>query len=471
MAQSFENVLQMIKENSVEFVDLRFVDSCGTDRHVSLPAHTATESLFTDGKPFDGSSISGWQEINESDMLLMPDPKSAVLDPFCEKATLLLRCDIVDPETMTGYRKDPRSIAKNAEMYLKSTGIADVCYLGPEPEFFIFDDVRWENGMSGSFYKIDSEEAGWNTHKEYESGNAGHRPCTKGGYFAVSPVDSSQDLRSEICTILEDMGIPVEAHHHEVATANQNEVATQFNSLVRKADEILLLKYVVHNTARAFGKTATFMAKPLVGDNGSGMHCNMSLFKGDKNIFVGNKYSGLSDEALYFIGGVIHHARAVNAFTNPGTNSYRRLIPGFEAPVMLAYSARNRSAAIRVPYASNPKARRVEVRFPDPTANPYLAFSALLMAGLDGIRNKIHPGDAMDKNLYDLPPEIAKDIPTVCDSLEQALNALDKDRAFLLEGDVFTNHTIDSYLRLKQTEVTRVKMATHPVEFAMYYSA
>jgi len=471
MSQSNKHVLQMIEDNSVKFVDLRFADACGKEQHITVPAHGITQEFLAEGKPFDGSSIEGWQEINESDMLLMPDPDTALMDPFFEEPTLILRCDVYNPDSMTGYHKDPRSIAKNAEMYLKSTGVADTCYLGPEPEFFIFDDVRWNIDMSGAFYKIDSEEAAWNSGKKYAGGNTGHRPGVKGGYFPVPPVDSSQDIRSEISLHLENMGIQVEAHHHEVATANQNEIATRFNTLVKKADEILLLKYVVHNVAHNFGKTATFMAKPVVGDNGSGMHCHLSLFKEGNNIFTGSKYSGLSDEALYFIGGIIHHARAINAFTNPGTNSYKRLVPGFEAPVMLAYSSRNRSAAIRVPYVSNPKARRIEIRFPDPTANPYFAFSAILMAGLDGIRNKRHPGDAMDKNLYDLPPEMAKEIPTVCSSLDQALEYLDKNRGFLLEGDVFNNHVIDSYIKIKQAEVTRMRMTTHPLEFDMYYSS
>jgi len=467
---SHNHVSEMIKDNAVKFVDLRFADSRGQEQHITLPSHAIEKEFFTEGKPFDGSSIAGWQEINESDMLLMPDSETAVMDPFTEESTLILRCDVYDPDTMTGYKKDPRSIAKNAEMYLKSTGIADACYLGPEPEFFIFDDVRYASGMSGSFYKIDSIEGAWNSGTKYEQGNSGHRPGIKGGYFPVSPVDSSQDIRSEMCMILEEMGMVVEAHHHEVATGNQNEIATRFNTLVKKADELLLLKYVVHNVAASFGKTATFMPKPIVGDNGSGMHCHLSLAKDGNNIFAGSKYAGLSDEALYFIGGVIHHARVINAFTNPGTNSYKRLVPGFEAPVMLAYSSRNRSASIRVPYVSHAKARRIEIRFPDPTANPYFAFSALLMAGLDGIRNKIHPGDPMDKNLYDLPPEVAKDIPTVCSSLEQALDYLDKGRGFLLEGDVFNNSVIDSYIELKHKEVTRMLMTTHPIEFEMYYS-
>jgi glutamine synthetase len=403
-------------------------------------------------------------------MILMPDADSAVMDPFMEESTLLLRCNIIEPTTMKGYERDPRSLAQRCEAYMKSTGIADTAYFGPEPEFFIFDDVRWGSDMSGSFIKIDSEEAAWNSEKVFEGGNIGHRPSVKGGYFPVPPVDSAQDIRSAMSLALEEMGLVVEAHHHEVATANQNEIATQFNTLVRKADELLILKYVVLNVAHAYGKTATFMPKPLVGDNGSGMHCHQSLAKAGKNLFTGNKYGGLSDLALYYIGGIIKHARALNAFCNPGTNSYKRLVPGFEAPVMLAYSARNRSASIRIPYVANPKGRRIEVRFPDPTANPYLAFSAMVMAGLDGIQNKINPGEAMDKDLYDLPPEEEKKIPKVCHSLDMALEYLDKDRKFLTAGGVFTNDVIDSYIDLKMQEVTRLRMTSHPVEYDMYYS-
>ncbi|MEW6353711.1 MAG: glutamate--ammonia ligase [Pseudomonadota bacterium] len=463
-------VLKMIKDNNVKFVDFRFCDTKGKEQHVSAPAHTVDADLFKEGKMFDGSSISGWKHINESDMILMPDADSAVMDPFMEEPTLLLRCNIIEPATMKGYERDPRSLAQRCEAYMKSTGIADTAFFGPEPEFFIFDDVRWGADMSGSFVKIDSEEAAWNSEKVFEGGNIGHRPSVKGGYFPVPPVDSSQDIRSAMCLALEEMGLVVEAHHHEVATANQNEIATKFNTLTRKADELLILKYVVMNVAHAYGKTATFMPKPLVGDNGSGMHCHQSLAKGGKNLFTGNKYGGLSDLALYYIGGIIKHARALNAFCNPGTNSYKRLVPGFEAPVMLAYSARNRSASIRIPYVANPKARRIEVRFPDPTANPYLAFSAMVMAGLDGIQNKIHPGEAMDKDLYDLPPEEEKKIPKVCHSLDMALEHLDKDRKFLTAGGVFTNDVIDAYIDLKMQEVTRLRMTSHPVEYDMYYS-
>jgi glutamine synthetase len=403
-------------------------------------------------------------------MILMPDPTTAVMDPFMDDSTMIIRCDIVEPATMQGYERDPRSVAKRAEAYLQSTGLADTAFFGPEPEFFILDDVRWGSDISGSFYKIDSSESSWNTEKVFPDGNKGHRPSIKGGYFPVPPVDSLQDIRSAMCLTMEEMGLVTEVHHHEVATAGQCEIGTKFNTLVRKADEVQILKYVVHNVAHAYGKTATFMPKPLVGDNGSGMHVHQSLAKGGDNLFTGNKYGGLSETALYYIGGIIKHAKALNAFTNPGTNSYKRLVPGFEAPVMLAYSARNRSASIRIPFVSNPKARRIEVRFPDPSANPYLAFSAMMMAGLDGIKNKLHPGDAMDKDLYDLPPEESKLIPQVCHALDQALEELDKDRAFLTEGGVFTDDMIDGYIALMMEEVTRLRMETHPAEFDLYYS-
>ncbi|MCG3758692.1 glutamate--ammonia ligase [Vibrio cincinnatiensis] len=467
---SVENVLSLIQENEVKFVDLRFTDTKGKEQHISIPAHQIDADFFEEGKMFDGSSVAGWKGINESDMVMMPDSSSAVLDPFTEDATLNIRCDILEPATMQGYDRDPRSIAKRAEDYMRSTGIADTVLVGPEPEFFLFDDVKFSTDMSGSFFKIDDVEAAWNTGSDYEEGNKGHRPGVKGGYFPVAPVDSSQDIRSAMCLIMEEMGLVVEAHHHEVATAGQNEIATRFNTLTAKADEIQIYKYVVHNVAHAFGKTATFMPKPLVGDNGSGMHIHQSLAKDGVNLFAGDKYGGLSETALYYIGGVIKHARALNAFTNPSTNSYKRLVPGFEAPVMLAYSARNRSASIRIPIVPSAKARRVEVRFPDPAANPYLAFAALLMAGLDGIKNKIHPGDAMDKDLYDLPAEEAAEIPTVSESLQQALQNLNEDREFLTAGGVFSDDFIDSYIKLKSKDVERVNMAVHPLEFELYYS-
>jgi len=467
---SATKVLKTMKDNDVKFVDLRFTDTRGKEQHVTVPTSEVDAGFFKDGKMFDGSSIAGWKGINESDMVLMPDTASAVLDPFMDEATIILRCDILEPGTMKGYERDPRSVAKRAEEYLKSTKIADVAYFGPENEFFILDDVRWGSDMSGSFVKIDSEEASWNSEKVFTDGNMGHRPCVKGGYFPVPPVDSLQDIRSAMCLALEDMGLRTEVHHHEVATAGQCEIGVGFSTLVRKADEVQILKYVVQNVAHAYGKTATFMPKPIVGDNGNGMHVHQSLGKGGKSLFAGNKYGGLSDMALYYIGGIVKHARSLNAFTNASTNSYKRLVPGFEAPVMLAYSARNRSASIRIPYVSNPKGRRIEVRFPDSTANPYLAFAAMMMAGLDGIKNKIHPGAAMDKDLYDLPPEEEKQIPQVCFALDQALDALDQDRKYLTAGGVFTNDMIDGYIDLKMQDVTRLRMTTHPVEFDMYYS-
>lgn len=465
-----QDVMAFIEENDVKFVDLRFTDTKGKEQHVTIPVSQINEEFFEEGKMFDGSSISGWKGINESDMVLMPDCTTAVLDPFTDEVTMNVVCDILEPDTMQGYDRDPRSIARRAEAYLQAAGIADTAFFGPEPEFFLFNDVRFHTDMSGSFYKIEAEEAKWNSGKEYSDGNLAHRPGVKGGYFPVPPVDSAHDIRSTMCTVMEDMGLVVEAHHHEVATAGQNEVATRFNTLVKKADEIQTYKYVVHNVAHSYGMTATFMPKPIVGDNGSGMHVHMSLSKDGKNLFAGDQYGGLSETALYYIGGIIKHARAINAFANPSTNSYKRLVPGFEAPVMLAYSARNRSASIRIPVVASAKARRIEVRFPDPSANPYLCFAALVMAGLDGIKNKIHPGDAMDKDLYDLPAEEAKEIPTVCHSLEMALEALDKDREFLTAGGVMTDDMIDAYIKLKMKDVMQLKMTTHPIEFDLYYS-
>jgi glutamine synthetase len=467
---SSDAIFDLIKERDVSFVDLRFTDTLGKEQHVSIRSTTIDSEFFTDGKMFDGSSIAGWKHINESDMVLMPDASTAVMDPFMEEPTLIVRCDVLDPNSMKSYSRDPRSVAKRAEQYLKSTGIADTCYFGPEPEFFIFDSVRWGTKMEQTFYSIDSEEAGWNSSKKYEDGNMGHRPGVKGGYFPVPPVDSLQEIRSEICLVLEEMGVSTELHHHEVATAGQCEVGTRFNTLVRKADELQIFKYVVQNVAHAFGKTATFMPKPLVGDNGSGMHCHQSLAKDGQNIFAGDKYAKLSDTALFYIGGILKHARAINAFTNPTTNSYKRLVPGFEAPEMLAYSACNRSAAIRIPFVHSPKGRRIEIRFPDPLANPYLAFSAMMLAGLDGIQNKINPGAASDMDLYELPAAEKSKIPTVSHSLDMALEALDKDRAFLKVGNVFSDDLIDAYINLKMKEVTRLRMHTHPVEFDMYYS-
>jgi glutamine synthetase len=463
-------VFDLIKEHEVKFVDLRFTDSKGKEQHVSIPHHQVNEDFFEDGKMFDGSSIEGWKGINESDMVLMPDAETAVLDPFTEAVTLNIRCDIVEPTTMQGYSRDPRSVANRAEEYMRSTGIADTVLIGPEPEFFVFDDVRFHTDMAGSFYKIDDKEAVWNSGTEYEEGNMGHRPGVKGGYFPVSPVDSSQDLRSAMCLVMEEMGLVVEAHHHEVATCGQNEIACRFNTMVKKADEVQIYKYVVHNVAHAYGKTATFMPKPLVGDNGTGMHVHQSLAKDGVNLFSGDKYGGLSEMAIYYIGGIIKHAKALNAFTNASTNSYKSLVPGFEAPVMLAYSARNRSASIRIPIVPTPKATRIEVRFPDPSANPYLAFTAMLMAGLDGIKNKIHPGDAMDKDLYDLPAEEAAAIPQVAASFEEALDALEADQEFLIAGGVMDADMINAYIGLKREEVELLNSTTHPVEFDMYYS-
>jgi len=467
---SAADVLKTIKDNDVKFVDFRFTDTKGKEQHVSIPAQTLCEDDFEDGKMFDGSSIAGWKGINESDMILMPDAASAVMDPFMQDKTLLLRCDIIEPATMQGYDRDPRSIAKRAEAYLRSTGVADEAYFGPEPEFFVFDSVRWGDEMGRVFYEVESNEASWNTNKEYAEGNIGHRPKVKGGYFPVPPVDSLQDVRSAMVLACQDMGLAAEVHHHEVGTAGQCEIGIKFNTLVRKADELQIFKYCVHNVAHVHGMTATFMPKPLVGDNGSGMHVHQSLFKGGNNLFAGDEYGGLSETALYYLGGIFKHSRAINAFTNSTTNSYKRLVPGFEAPVLLAYSARNRSASCRIPYVSNPKARRVEVRFPDGAGNPYLTFVALMMAGLDGIQNRIHPGEAMDKDLYDLPPEEEKAIPTVAHSLEMALAALDADREFLKAGGVLTDDTIDAYIDLKMGEVNRFRMATHPCEFDMYYS-
>jgi glutamine synthetase len=470
MSMTPQDVLKLVKEQEVKFVDFRFTDTRGKEQHVGVPVKAFDMSKFEDGHAFDGSSIAGWKGIQASDMLLVPDAASAYIDPFFEQTTLVLTCDVVEPSDGKGYDRDPRSIAKRGEAYLKSSGLGDTAYFGPEPEFFIFDSVEWKTDMSGTFVKIHAEEAAWSSDAKIEGGNTGHRPSVKGGYFPVPPVDSSNDIRAEMCTLLEACGLEVEVHHHEVATAGQNELGTKFNTLVRRADQTQLLKYVVHNVCHQYGKTATFMPKPIVGDNGSGMHVHQSIWKDGKNLFAGNGYAGLSEFALYYIGGIIKHAKALNAITNPGTNSYKRLVPHYEAPVKLAYSARNRSASIRIPFVQSDKARRVEARFPDPLANPYLAFTALMMAGLDGVQNKIHPGDPADKNLYDLPPEEDKLIPTVCASLDEALDALDKDREFLTRGGVFSNDFIDAYIALKMEEVNRLRMTTHPVEFEMYYS-
>ena len=463
------DILKQIRDNDVKFVDLRFTDPKGKLQHVTMDVGVVDEDMFTDGVMFDGSSIAGWKAINESDMVLMPDVETAHMDPFFAQSTLVLLCDILDPVSGEPYGRDPRGIARKAEAYLKAEGIGDTVYVGPEAEFFVFDDVKFKADPYNTGFKLDSSELPSNDDTDYETGNLGHRPRVKGGYFPVPPVDSLQDMRSEMLTVLTEMGVVVEKHHHEVAAA-QHELGVKFDTLLRNADKMQLYKYVVHQVANAYGKTATFMPKPVYGDNGSGMHVHQSIWKAGKPMFAGNGYADLSEMALYYIGGIIKHAKALNAFTNPSTNSYKRLIPGFEAPVLLAYSARNRSASCRIPYATSPKAKRVEVRFPDPAANPYLAFSAMLMAGLDGIKNKIHPGDAMDKDLYDLPPEELKGIPTVCGSLREALQALAADHEFLLAGDVFSKDQIESYIELKWSEVYRFEHTPHPVEFEMYYS-
>ena len=465
-----ENTLKMIQDAEASWVDLRFTDTKGKEQHVSIPATEVDEGFFGEGKMFDGSSVAGWKGINESDMILMPDDSTAVLDPFTDDTTVILRCNIVEPSTGEGYERDPRSIARRAEEYLKSTGIGDNALFGPEPEFFVFDDVKYGAEMQGAFYKIASEEAAWSSGLSFEDGNMGHRPGVKGGYFPVPPVDSLHDLRAAMCSAMTAMGLEIEVHHHEVGTAGQCEIGAGANTLTAKADEVQILKYCVHNVAHAYGKTATFMPKPLVGDNGSGMHVHQSISKGGVNQMAGDAYAGLSQSALYYIGGIIKHARAINALANASTNSYKRLVPGFEAPVILAYSARNRSASIRIPWVSSAKARRIETRFPDPTANPYLAFSALLMAGLDGIKNQIDPGSPADLDLYELSDEEVSKYPTVASSLEMALDALDADREFLTAGNVFSNDAIDGYIELKRQEVEQLNMTTHPVEFQMYYS-
>ena len=463
--------LELIQQHDAKWIDLRFTDPKGRQHHITMPARDADDDFFEVGKMFDGSSIDGWKGIEASDMILLPDDSSAVMDPFTEEPTLILVCDVIEPSTMQGYERDPRAIAKRAEEYLKTTGIGDTVFAGPEPEFFIFDSVKFKSDMSGSMFKIFSEQAAWNSDADVDGrqGNNGHRIAVKGGYLPTPPSDPDHEIRTAMCNALEEMGQVVEVHHHEVA-GGQNEIGVRFNTLVAKADEVQTLKYCVHNVAEAYGKTATFMPKPLYGDNGSGMHVHMSIAKDGKNTFAGEGYAGLSDTALYFIGGIIKHGKALNALTNPSTNSYKRLVPGFEAPVMLAYSARNRSASIRIPYVASPKGRRIEARFPDPAANPYLAFAALLMAGLDGIQNKIHPGDAADKNLYDLPPEESKLIPQVCGSLKEALEALEADHEFLLKGGVFTKDFLDSYVELKAAEEVKVRTFVHPLEYDLYYS-
>ena len=464
-----KTVMQMIKENGANYVDLRFTDPRGKWQHVTQHIETVDEEALVEGFMFDGSSIAGWKVINESDMTLMPDLETAVMDPFSAQPTLILVCDVLEPSTGQPYERDPRSIAKKALAYLGSTGIGDIAYFGPEAEFFVFDDVRFKTGMNEAYYHLDSEEGPYNSGKVYPEGNLGHRPPAKGGYFPVAPVDSGQDMRGEMLDTISAMGVSVEKHHHEVAAA-QHELGIKFDTLVKCGDNMQIYKYCIQMVAAAYGKSATFMPKPVKGDNGSGMHVHQSIWKGGKNTFAGSGYADLSETALYYIGGVIKHARAINAFSNPTTNSYKRLIPGFEAPVLLAYSSRNRSASCRIPHVASPKGKRVEVRFPDPAGNPYLTYSALMMAGLDGIINKTHPGDPMDKNLYDLPPEELAEVPTVCGSLREALQSLDADREFLTRGEVFTNDMIDAYIALKWEEVYAFEHTPHPIEFEMYYS-
>ena len=463
-----DELYKKMKDEDIQYVDLRFTDPRGKMQHVTFHKNMVGENFFTEGQMFDGSSVAGWKAINESDMLLMPDQATAIIDPFFQQTTLAVICDVLDPITGQAYNRDPRTTAKKAEAYVKASGIGDTVFFGPEAEFFIFDDVRWSIEPHNTGYSYDSAELPINTSKEYPMGNMGHRPGPKGGYFPVPPIDSEQDMRGEMLTIMGEIGLDPEKHHHEVAPA-QHELGLKFSTLTVMADRMQLYKYVIHNVAASYGKSATFMPKPMYKDNGSGMHVHQSIWQGGKPLFAGNKYADLSDMCLYYIGGIIKHAKALNAITNPSTNSYKRLVPGYEAPVMLAYSSRNRSASIRIPFGSNPKAKRIEARFPDPMANPYLAFAALLMAGLDGIENKIHPGDAMDKDLYDLPPAEAAKIPQVCGSLREALAALDADRAFLKKGGVFDDDQIDSYIDLKMEENMRFELHPHPVEFDMYY--
>ncbi len=469
MSKNYDKAVSLIKERDVKYVNFRFTDTRGKMQQVTQHISTVDSNMWEKGLQFDGSSIAGWKVINESDMTLLPDADTAVMDPFTAQPTINVFCDVLDPDTNIAYSRDPRSVAKRAEAFIKTAGIGDTVYFGPEAEFFIFDDVRFGTGMNEAYYHVDSNESPSNTGRAYPEGNLGHRPPVKGGYFPVPPLDSCVDIRSEMVTTIAEMGVEVEKHHHEVAPS-QHELGIKFGTLTKCADNMQIYKYVVHNVAQAYGKTATFMPKPVFGDNGSGMHCHQSIWKDGKPLFAGDKYAGLSEMALYYIGGIIKHARAINAFTNPTTNSYKRLVPGYEAPVLLAYSSRNRSASIRIPYVEGPKAKRIEVRFPDPAANPYLAYTAMLMAGLDGIKNKIHPGEAMDKNLYELPEDELAKIPTVCHSLGQALNCLEQDHKFLLEGGVFTKDLIEGYIALRSEEVLAYETTPHPIEFKMYYS-
>ena len=464
-----DTMLKTISDENVEYVDIRFTDPRGKLQHVTVMADQVDSDFIEEGFMFDGSSIAGWKSIEASDMKLMMDTESAYVDPFYAEKTLCVHCSVVEPDTGEAYERDPRGTAEKAEAYLKSSGVGDVAYMGPEAEFFLFDNVKFSNDMNKVSFEVDALDAAWNTDTDYDMGNTGHRPGVKGGYFPVNPIDDGQDIRSEMLSTMKRLGMKVDKHHHEVASC-QHELGLIFNSLTKQGDELQKYKYVIHNVAQAYGKSATFMPKPVAGDNGTGMHVNMSIWKGGKPLFAGDKYADLSQDALYYIGGILKHAKSLNAFTNPSTNSYKRLIPGFEAPVLRAYSARNRSGCVRIPWTESPKAKRVEARFPDPSSNPYLCFSALLMAGLDGIKNKINPGEAMDKNLYDLPAEELADIPTVCGSLREAIDELQKDHDYLLAGNVFTKDQIDGYIELKMEEIESYEHTPHPVEYGMYYS-
>ena len=466
---SNESVLKTLADEDIDYVDIRFTDPRGKLQHVTVMSDQVDTDFIDEGFMFDGSSIAGWKSIEASDMKLMMDTESAYIDPFYAEKTLCVHCSVVEPDTGEAYERDPRGTAEKAEAYLKSSGIGDVAFFGPEAEFFLFDDVRFSTSINKVSFEVDALDASWNTDTDYEIGNSGHRPGIKGGYFPVNPIDDGQDIRSEMLSTMKRLGMKVDKHHHEVASC-QHELGLIFDSLTRQGDELQKYKYVIHNVAQAYGKSATFMPKPVAGDNGTGMHCNMSIWKDGKPLFAGDKYADLSNEALWYIGGILKHARSLNAFTNPSTNSYKRLIPGFEAPVLRAYSARNRSGCVRIPWTESPKAKRVEARFPDPSANPYLCFSALLMAGLDGIKNKINPGEAMDKNLYDLPAEELAGIPTVCGSLREAIAELESDNDYLLSGDVFTSDQITGYIELKMEEIEAYEHTPHPMEYAMYYS-
>ena len=466
---SADKMLKTISDENVEYVDIRFTDPRGKLQHVTVMSDQVDGDFIDEGFMFDGSSIAGWKSIEASDMKLMIDTDSAYIDPFYAEKTLCVHCSVVEPDTGEAYERDPRGTAEKAEAYLKSSGVGDVAYMGPEAEFFLFDNVRFSNEMNKVSFEVDALDASWNTDTDYEMGNTGHRPGIKGGYFPVNPNDAGQDIRSEMLSTMKRLGMKVDKHHHEVASC-QHELGLIFDSLTKQGDELQKYKYVIHNVAQAYGKSATFMPKPIAGDNGTGMHVNMSIWKGGKPLFAGDKYADLSQEALYYIGGILKHAKSLNAFTNPSTNSYKRLIPGFEAPVLRAYSARNRSGCVRIPWTESPKAKRVEARFPDPSSNPYLCFSALLMAGLDGVKNKVNPGEAMDKNLYDLPAEELADIPTVCGSLREAIEELQKDHDYLLAGNVFTKDQIDGYIELKMEEIESYEHTPHPVEYGMYYS-